>query len=217
MNNAACMPQVLLNLLRMRTRLGARRSDLYLMDVKDGVQSLEQDCVRAFRHADEDDKGFLTPSDYKVAVLELCGYKPSKYEIDAVWSKLSPPLASASNAQCPDAGTACEVTDSVRDPHFHQEAAMDQPTFVSMMVERLAQKDKDELIRQVFIAFDVHLRGFITTSDCIQAFKEVSPHISEELVSRLFDEVDNDSDGRVTFRDFEMMMKSFMLIAPSHR
>ena len=183
------------------------------MDVDpDGVQSLEQDCVRAFRHADDDDKGFLTPTDYKVAVLELCGYKPSKYEINAAWSKLSPPPVTASNTQCPDAGTTGNViTDSTSDPSF-QGVGMNQPTFVSMMVERLGQKDKDELIRQVFIAFDVHLRGFITTSDCIQAFKEVSPHISEELVGRLFDEVDSDSDGRVTFRDFEMMMKSLILI-----
>ena len=177
----------------------------------DGVQSLEKDCVRAFRHADEDDKGFLTPTDYKVAVLELCGYKPSKYEINAVWSKLSPPPVSASNTQqCPDVETAGNViTDFTSDPSL-QGVGINQPTFVSMMVERLGQKDKDELIRQVFIAFDVHLRGFITTSDCIQAFKEVSPHISEELVGRWFDEVDSDSDGRVTFRDSEMMMKSHM-------
>lgn len=186
------------------------------MDV-DRVQSSEQDCVRAFQHADEDDKGFLTPTDYKVAVLELFGYKPSKYEINAVWSKLSPPPDTASNTQCPDVGTAGNIIiDSASDTSF-QGVGMNQPTFVSMMAERLGQKDKDELIRQVFIAFDLHLQGFITTSDCIQAFKEVSPHISEELVARWFDEVDSDSDGRVTFRDFEMMMKSFVLIVPSHR
>ena len=171
----------------------------------EGVQSLEQDCISAFRHADEDGKGYLSPSDYKVAVLELCGYKPSKYEINAVWSKLAPPphLKHAKDE------AAVKSTDT------SLQAEMDQATFVSLMVERLRQKDKDELIRQVFIAFDIHLRGFITTSDCIQAFKEVAPTISEELIGRWFDEVDSDGDGRVTFRDFEMMMKSFLLVAPS--
>ena len=173
----------------------------------EGVQSLEQDCIQAFRRADEDGKGFLTPSDYKVAVLELCGYKPSKYEINAVWSKLAPPIQCHMNHT--EDKTASESIET------SLQSGMDQTTFISLMVERLRQKDKDELIRQIFIAFDVHLCGFITTSDCIQAFKEVAPSISEELIGRWFDEVDSDSDGRVTFRDFEMMMKSFILIPHS--
>ena len=169
----------------------------------EAVQSLERDCVQAFENADEEGKGFLTPSDYKVAVLELCGYKPSSYEIAAVWSKL---------------GSAQQKTTDETAVHpVAQADGMDQGTFVSLMVERLRQKDKDELIRQVFIAFDVHLRGFITTSDCVQAFKEVATHVSEELIGRWFNEVDSDGDGRVTFRDFDMMMKSFMLIAPLPR
>ena len=163
----------------------------------EGVQSLEQDCLHAFQNADEGDKGFLSLSDYKVAVLELCGYKPSKYEINAVWSKLTPPPLNQDEA-------AARIADSDCVP---SPPGMNKAAFVSMMVDRLGQKDKDELIRQVFIAFDVHLRGFITTSDCILAFKEVAPHISEELVERWFDEVDNDADGRVTFRDFEMMIR----------
>lgn len=167
----------------------------------EGVQSLEQECIQAFRNADENGKGFLCPSDYKVAVLELCGYKPSKYEINAVWSKFAPPANS--NHVAAVGSTETSLHDG-----------MDQATFVSLMVERLRQKDKDELIRQVFISFDVHLRGFITTSDCVEAFKEVTPSISEELIGRWFDEVDSDSDGRVTFRDFEMMMKSFLLVSP---
>ena len=179
----------------------------------DDVASLERDCVEAFGNADEDGKGFLTRSDYKVAVLELCGYKPSSYEIDAVWTQLG--SCSAEQYHKTEAETAVKRTTSVSDRTVAQEDGMDQPTFVSMMTERLRQKDKDEMIRQVFIAFDVHLRGFITTSDCIQAFKEAAPHISEELIEGWFSEVDSDSDGRVTFRDFEMMMKSFVLVAPS--
>ena len=178
------------------------------------LESLEQDCVQAFRHADEDGKGFLTPTDYKVAVMELCGYKPSKYEINAVWSKLTPPHQPTVQSIKDKHDTAVIATCGETVP-LYQQVGMDQASFVPMMVERLKQKDKDELIRQVFIAFDVHLRGFITTADCIKAVKEVAPLISEELIERWFNEVDSDSDGRVTFRDFEMMMKSFVLISPS--
>lgn len=165
------------------------------------LECAEKDCQQAFRNADEEGKGYLTQSDYKVAVLELCGYKPSSYEISAVWSKLNPAPAGQS-----------DVTSGSRD----RVTGLDQSAFVSMMVERLTQKDKDELIRQIFIAFDASLRGFITVADCVQAFKEVAPHISEKLTERWFSEVDSDYDGRVTFRDFEMMMKSFILINPAH-
>lgn len=181
----------------------------------EGAQSLEQDCIQAFRHADGDGKGFLTPIDYKVAVLELCGYKPSKYEINAVWSKLQAPPPSQCHVNCAVDKAAAESIACTETSV--QSGNMNQAAFVSLMVERLKQKDKDELIRQIFVAFDVHLRGFITTVDCMQAFKEVAPTISEELIGRWFDEVDSDSDGRVTFRDFEMMMKSFILMPPSSR
>lgn len=184
------------------------------------VQSLEQDCVLAFRRADEGGKGYLTSTDYKVAVMELCGYKPSKYEINAVWARLdssSPPPGERMLGNGEYTSAVFTVTKTVRSESTGREVGMDQSTFVSLMVDRLRQKDKDEQIRQVFIAFDVHMRGFITTSDCVQAFKEVVPLISNELVERWFEEVDSDSDGRVTFRDFEMMMKSFLLINPSHQ
>lgn len=184
------------------------------------VQSLEQDCVLAFRRADEGGKGYLTSTDYKVAVMELCGYKPSKYEINTVWARLdssSPPPAERMLGDGEYTSAVFTVTKTVRSESTGREVGMDQSTFVSLMVDRLRQKDKDEQIRQVFIAFDVHMRGFMTTSDCVQAFKEVVPLISDELVERWFEEVDSDSDGRVTFRDFEMMMKSFLLINPSHQ
>ena len=43
------------------------------------------DCKAAFQAADEDGKGYLSEEDYKVAVLSLLGFKPSKYEVATVW------------------------------------------------------------------------------------------------------------------------------------
>lgn len=81
-------------------------------------------------------------------------------------------------------------------------------TFTSHMVERLKQKDQDELIREVFVSVDVYQRGFVTESDCLAAFKQVVPQLKDETVKELFAEIDSNGDGRVSYGDFEMMMRS---------
>jgi len=152
----------------------------------DAADSLKIHCSRAFKNADIDSKGYLTREDYKVAVLELCGYKPSKYELQSVWAK--------------HAG----------------ESGMSEETFVKEMTKTLKQKDADELIRQIFVSFDVHLNGFVTLDGCLRVFKEVAPSIKDDHIKKWFREVDNDLDGRVTYRDFELMMKSYVLLTSPH-
>ena len=141
-------------------------------------EDLRSDCVKAFRNATKKGQEQLHPEDYKVAVLELLGYKPSKYEVSSVWK----------NAK--GEGLGLEA-------------------FVTLMVRRLQQKDRSELVREVFVALDAGQRGFITEQDCLKAFKEVAPQLRQERVSALFQEVDYDRDGRVSYRDFEAMMNSF--------
>ena len=53
----------------------------------------------------------------------------------------------------------------------------------------------------------------MTLEDCRAAFKSVAPHVSDEVLEGFFSEVDSNSDGRVTYRDFELMMKHFQLIS----
>ena len=40
---------------------------------------------------------------------------------------------------------------------------------------------------------------------------QILPHMPVERVNVFFKEIDSDLDGRVSYRDFEMMMKSFIL------
>lgn len=153
-------------------------------------------CVRAFQNAVSSGQDYLTPEDYKVAVLELLGYKPSKYELTSVWTR-----------SCKHKGEG------------QQEGAgsgLDLDTFVSIMMERLKQKDESELIREVFMSLDVYQRGFITEQDCLGAFEQVAPHLRAEVVRPLFEEVDTNGDGRVSYRDFEIMMKSMTFTQTMH-
>lgn len=149
------------------------------------MEVLRGNCVKAFRNASTNGQE-LTPEDYKVAVLELLGYKPSKYELSNVWTSY---LGDREEGNMEGAGLGLE-------------------TFVALMTERLKQKDSNELTREVFVAMDVRQRGFITERDCLCAFEQVAPQLKKEFVQTLFREVDSDGDGRVTYTDFEIMMKS---------
>lgn len=176
----ACSPIKIAQHRSMRTR----HSQLARITRVPGMDSeLRQSSVRAFRNATSNGKE-LTPEDYKVAVLELLGYKPSKYELSSVWTSC---LGKAANQE--GAGLGLE-------------------TFVSIMIERLKQKDENELIREVFVALDVCQRGFLTERECLAAFEQVAPQLRKEAARQMFEEVDSDGDGRVSYRDFEIMMKS---------
>ena len=149
-------------------------------------ESIRARCVKAFRNATRDGQEKLGKEDYKVAVIELLGYKPSKYELENVWK-------------------ACLGEGQVGSEFG---LLLDLETFVSHMSARLKEKDQDEWIREVFVALDVYQRGFLHERDCIAAFRQVVPHVKEEVVKELFAEADSNADGKVSYRDFEIMMKS---------
>lgn len=139
-------------------------------------------CDKAFQNAAKIGQNYLTPEDYKVAVLELLGYKPSKYEISSVWSA-----------------------------HSQGKAGLEREQFVTLMLERLLQKDQDELLREMFVTLDITGRGFVTEQDCRAAFGHIVPHMQSEVIRNMFEELDVDRDGRVSYKDFEIMMKSTIM------
>ncbi|XP_029424494.1 EF-hand calcium-binding domain-containing protein 11 isoform X7 [Nannospalax galili] len=96
-----------------------------------------------FKACDEDRKGYLSREDFKVAIVMLFGYKPSKIEADSVMSSVDPNTSD---------------------------------------------------------------RGFLTLEDFKRAFSRVAPKLPERTVLEVFREADQDSDGHVSFRDFEYAM-----------
>ena len=147
---------------------------------------MEEDKIilitRAFQSAVGKGKDCLTPEDYKVAVLDLLGYKPSKYEVSNIWS-------------------TCVPTDN-------EGVGLDKETFIRVMLERFQQKNENELIREMFMTLDTSQRGFLTRDNCLAAFQQVAPRLKEEVVKGLFEEMDWDKDGKITYGEFELMMKS---------
>ncbi|XP_066854416.1 EF-hand calcium-binding domain-containing protein 11 [Anser cygnoides] len=51
------------------------------------------------------------------------------------------------------------------------------------------------------------VRGFLTFKGFKKTFNSVSPKLSKRIVPEAFREVDQDSDGRISFKDFESAMK----------
>ncbi|PIK52114.1 putative EF-hand calcium-binding domain-containing protein 11-like [Apostichopus japonicus] len=79
--------------------------------------------------------------------------------------------------------------------------------FIAAMAQKLAALDKDEEIRETFRAFDRHSKGFLTLDDLEQAASKVSTGFPKQRLLLAFQEMDGDKDGRISFRDFEFMMK----------
>uniref|UniRef100_A0A671EM97 EF-hand calcium binding domain 11 n=1 Tax=Rhinolophus ferrumequinum TaxID=59479 RepID=A0A671EM97_RHIFE len=174
--------------------------------------------VEVFRACDEDNKGYLSREDFKVAVVMLFGYKPSKIEADSVMSSVNPNTS----------GILLEEFLNV------------------IRKKREAQLYRNET-RHIFTAFDRHYRGYLTLEDFQKAFKQVAPKLPERIILEVFSsrcpypwveptpgveggdngkprsreqvtwpcrrcsgwisgEVDQDSDGHVSFKDFEYAM-----------
>lgn len=97
----------------------------------------------AFDSADNEKKGYLTRWDYKVAIIQLFGYKPSKHELSNVWRGRE------------------------------KDGVLSLKEFTDTVLPRLQKQDPSERARQTFMAFDRFCHGFISLEDCKAAFANV--------------------------------------------
>ena len=96
---------------------------------------LQRLCCDVFKFADEGGKGYLCREDYKVAVVALLGYKPSLVEVNSLWG---------------------------RGQNASQGLSVEQ--FTEAMIPRLRGREKEQLTRDVFLAFDRRCQGFLSLS-----------------------------------------------------
>ncbi|XP_070370284.1 EF-hand calcium-binding domain-containing protein 11 isoform X5 [Equus asinus] len=113
--------------------------------------------VEVFKACDEDNKGYLSREDFKVAVVTLFGYKPSKIEANSVMSSINPNTSGI---------LLGEFLNIVRK-------------------KKEAQLYRNE-IRHIFTAFDRHYRGYLTLEDFQKAFKQVAPKLPERIILEVF-------------------------------
>ncbi|XP_048046718.1 EF-hand calcium-binding domain-containing protein 11 isoform X1 [Megalobrama amblycephala] len=128
-----------------------------------------------FHQCDVGKKSYLSREDLKIAVVMLFGYKPSKSETNIL-------MGNGTIKDCP--GVPLEQ-------------------FVPLMARKMSAEDPYEKTRQIFTAFDVHCRGFLKLDDFKSAFERVAPRLPERTVLEAFRHADQDSDGHISFKDFE--------------
>ena len=143
--------------------------------------TVENQIFTAFQLGDENGNGFLSREDLKVAMLFLFGYKPSKYEIDQLMR--------------------CEKHSELND-------VMSFGTFSKIMTEKLQIESEDQRTREFFLMLDVKCKGFLTIDDLQHAFKQCAPAISHSTVLSCFKEMCHHADGKLSYREFEQVIKS---------
>lgn len=167
----------------MATAFGFKLTGLGYVPVNRNLSELEQKLLKmVFAEGDSDKKGHLNREDLKVAMVSLLGYKPSKYEANQMLEK-----------------------------HGYQDEdgtlVMNFGQFVEAVTPKLINRDEDDEIRQTFMAFDTHCKGFLTVDDLKRVFSNVAPHMSAHHLEKMFRELDRDGDGRVSYKDFDFLMK----------
>lgn len=136
---------------------------------------------KVFQDCDAKNKDYLSREDFKIAVVLLFGYKPSKYEVDQMIGKY------------------CQENPKNGGLNFEQ--------FLEVMKPKLFAKNEDEEIRQTFMAFDSQCNGFLKLEDLKKVFSQVAPNFPAHRIDNIFRELDSNGDGRVSFKDFDFLMK----------
>ena len=164
--------------------------------------------VETFHNADEGGKGFLTSEDLKVAFVSLFGYKPSKNEVEQLLVKSQTQTAvSLVSGWLPSNQPLAEKPKGSGTERIPDHKGMSLEHFTEIAKNKILAEDSDDEIRQMFVAFDVMCRGFIILDIAKRVFQQVAPFLDSVTVEKLFREADMDRDGRVSYRDFEFIMK----------
>lgn len=165
--------------------------------------------AETFHNSDEGKKGYLTNEDLKMAFVALFGYKPSKNEVEQLMAKAQTQQVSLASSRLP---SNQQLTRKYKDSRIEQTphatpVGMPLEHFTEIAKAKILAEDSDDEIRQMFIAFDVMCRGFVTLDNAKRIFQQVAPFLDSVTVEKLFREADMDRDGRVSYRDFEFIMK----------
>ena len=147
---------------------------------------------QAFDFADVEKNGYLSMDDFKVAHIAIFGCKPSKHEMQDIIRKYGKIID----------------TPSIRgivNEHTH---VIDFEQYQQVMIDRLKYTDIDDEIRETFHILDARCKGFIDFEDFKNLVHRFLPRFDLLRVRKLFDETDRDSDGRVSYRDFQILMNN---------
>ncbi|XP_030064737.1 centrin-1 isoform X2 [Microcaecilia unicolor] len=142
----------------------------------------KQEIREAFDLFDTDGIGTIDVKELKVAMRAL-GFEPKKEEIKKMISDIDK-----------------EGTGKIS---FHD--------FLSVMTQKMADKDSKEEILKAFRLFDDDETGKISFKNLKRVAKELGENLTDEELQEMIDEADRDGDGEVNEQEFLRIMKKTSL------
>lgn len=85
---------------------------------------------------------------------------------------------------------------------------IDFEEFLEMIVKEMNKTDTEEEMREAFKIFDRSGNGFITAKELKHGMVYMGERLSDEEVEEMMREADSDGDGRISFEDFKILMKT---------
>ena len=151
---------------------------------------------RSFNFADSHNKNYLTRREFKVGFVAVFGHKPSKFDVDEIMMKYGKQKSEY-----------CLEFNACFDEAECDEIIIDFDNFKNCMQERLKLCDIDDDIRETFKIMDAKCKGYIDLTDFKKMVGRFLPTLDQLNTQRIFNEADRDGDGRVSYRDFQLLMK----------
>ncbi|XP_066212325.1 centrin-2 [Saccopteryx leptura] len=141
-----------------------------------------QEIRQAFDLFDTDATGTIDVKELKVAMRAL-GFEPKKEEIKKMISEID------------KEGTG----------------KMNFNDFLTVMTQKMSEKDTKEEILKAFKLFDDDETGTISFSNLKRVAKELGENLTDEELQEMIDEADRDGDGEVNEQEFLRIMKKTSL------
>ncbi|KAG7464947.1 hypothetical protein MATL_G00170990 [Megalops atlanticus] len=146
------------------------------------TEELRQEIREAFELFDTDGSGHIDVKELKVAMRAL-GFEPKKEEIKRMINEVD------------KEGTG----------------KIDFNDFLTVMTQKMAEKDSKEEILKAFRLFDDDETGKISFRNLKRVAKELGENLTDEELQEMIDEADRDGDGEVSQQEFLRIMKKTSL------
>jgi len=144
--------------------------------------------VRAFRYLDKENIGHLNKHQLKVFYVCLFGYRPSAFELNNILGKYG--------------------KSKINNVKFDEEIVVDKEELYNYVTGKLKYTDKYDEMREIFQNFDMQCKGFIDFEDFKKAARLKYPNMEDLKMQKFFRELDKNSDNKVSFHDFVLMMEN---------
>jgi len=104
--------------------------------------------------------------------------------------------------------TVKDVEELMSEHSVEDTNAIDFPTFLSLVADKLQDKNQEEEVELMFSLFDESGKGFITVSDLKKIALELGENLTDDDLREMVQEAQGDENqGRVTLQDFTRMMQ----------